>query len=219
MSGTDLVAPIVFIGIAACALRVGSTSRATPRHRRRARELWLIGAVLMATMFAGVSGVDLWPVSSWALMTGTPTRTVGDAPIVLQVIAVDAAGREYPVDYRAVEPFAFEEWRGWMRAHFAVLSREDRDRVAGWMLSRLNVARERVRAGRPPGTQGRWLGPLRAPFHGLHPAAWSSPEDVPATPFVMLRLYREWWDLAERARDPSAVRRVRDYEFTRGTPP
>ena len=173
----------------------------------------VVALVVGVTLLAGLTQRNLWPFSSWALMTSKPTRQMGVAPTYQRLLAVDDAGREYAVDYRALEPFAVEELMAWMRKSFVRLPRADQDRAASYLLERLNVARARVRAGRSPSTQERWLGPLRAPFHLLHPKQWTSPETVPATPFVALRLYGEKWDLLERAADPTHFTRELLYEF------
>lgn len=186
--------------------------RGGPRPVKRVRHLiiaWLVGA----TLLAGVTQRNLWPLSSWALMTSVPTRHMGEDPPYQRLLAVDDAGHEYAVDYRALEPFAVEELMAWMRYSFVKLPRADQDSAARYLLDRLNLARTRVRAGRSPGTQGRWLGPLRAPYHLLHPRQWTSPESVPAAPFVAIRVYGEQWDLLERAADPARFTRVLLYEF------
>ncbi len=193
-----------------------STGRGSPLRRaravRRARQM-IIAWVVGSTLLAGVTQRNLWPLSSWALMTSAPTRQMGEKPPYQRLLAVDDAGHEYVVDYRALEPFAVEELMAWMRYSFMTLARADQDLAARYLLERLNLARTRVRAGDSPGTQGRWLGPLRAPFHLMHPRQWTSPETVPATPFVALRVYGERWDLLERAADPARFTRVLLYEF------
>jgi hypothetical protein len=213
VSVTDLAGALAFALVLALAAITAMAERGGDRHRIRRWRQRVIGYVVGLTALAGVSGRDAWPFSAWALMTGTPTRAIGVATPVLQLVAVSAEGREYRVDVRAVEPFSFEELRGWLRDQFFALPPAERDSAARYLLARLNAARARVRVGDPPGTQGRWLGPLRAPFHSLHPAWWTRPDDVPSEPFVSLRVYREWWDAAERAQSESAVRRQRVYDL------
>ncbi len=159
----NLVAAAAYAGMVLAAAGVAA-AECRGRHRalRGARQL-LIAWVVGATLLAGVSQRDLWPLSSWSLMTRAPRRDMGVDPVYLRLLAVDDAEREYPVDYRAVEPFAIEELMAWMRSYFLKLPRAEQDSVAGFLLRRLNVARARVRAGDEPGTQERWLGPLRAP--------------------------------------------------------
>ena len=214
-----VIAATAYAGmVLAAAAVVAAECRGRHRALRGARQL-LIAWAVGATLLAGVSQRDLWPLSSWSLMTRAPRRDMGVEPVYLRLLAVDGAGQEYPVDYRAVEPFAIEELMAWMRTYFLKLPAGEQDSVAGFLLRRLNVARARVRAGAEPGTQGRWLGPLRAPFHSLHPAQWTSVSSVPTTPFVALRVYGETWDLEERAVDKTAVTRTRLYEYREGAAP
>jgi hypothetical protein len=207
------VAAGAYAGMVLASAGVMALERRGKRRALRAARQLLILWVVGATLLAGVSQRDLWPLSSWSLMTRAPRRDMGVDPIYLRLLAVDDAGREYPVDYRAVEPFAIEELMAWMRSYFLKLHAGEQDSVAGFLLRRLNVARARVLAGSEPGTQERWLGPLRAPFHTLHPRQWTSVSSVPATPFVALRMYGETWDLEERAVDPTRVTRTRLYEY------
>lgn len=187
------------------------------RSRRGAALRWgrqlFIALVVGLTLFAGVTQRDLWPFSAWALMTGAPTPTRGEKIPHLRFAAVDGFGREYPVDYRAVEPFAVEELMAWLRAYFLTLPAASQDSAASFLLGRIELARLRVGEGRSPGTSGRWLGPLRAPFHQLHPAQWPDAASVPATPFVGLRLYGESWTLEERAQDSTRVTRRLLYQY------
>jgi hypothetical protein len=207
------VAAGAYAGMVLASAGVMALERRGKRRALRAARQLLILWVVGATLLAGVSQRDLWPLSSWSLMTRAPRRDMGVDPIYLRLLAVDDAEREYPVDYRAVEPFAIEELMAWMRSYFLKLPAGEQDSVAGFLLRRLNVARARVLAGSEPGTQERWLGPLRAPFHTLHPRQWTSVSSVPATPFVALRMYGETWDLEERAVDPTRVTRTRLYEY------
>jgi hypothetical protein len=212
---SHLVAIVGYGAIAGAALWVMVSERRGSRNAtQRARHL-LIGCVTAATLLAGVSQRDLWPVSSWALMTGVPRADMGVSPPYLRLRVVDDAGAEYPVDYRSVEPFAVEELMAWMRKHFLSLPADDQHRAAGFVLDRIDAARARVRLGFAPGSQGRWLGQLRAPFHNLHPRQWTNAESVPATPFVALRVYGETWNLETRAVDPTQVTRTLLYEYRR----
>jgi len=216
MSRLDLIAAAAFAGLAGIvAMVLYAEARGRARRPRQLLIAWVVGL----TLLAGISQRDLWPLSSWSLMTRAPRRDMGTDPPFLRLLAVDGGGREYPVDYRAVEPFAYEELMAWMRRHFLHLDPASRDSAAAFLLERLNVARARLQAGAAPGTQGRLLGPLRAPFHTLHPRLWNRPSSVPASPFVALRLQGETWDLLERARDSSRVTRRLLYEYRPNPPP
>ncbi len=213
MNRVHLVAAAAYAGMAAAALAVAVLERRGSRRALRTARHLFVAYVAGVSLVAGVSQRDLWPISSWTLMTGVPTRQMGVDPVYLRMLVVDDAGREYPVDYRAVEPLAIEELSAWMRTTFLELGPAARDSVGRFLLHRMNVARDRVRRGQPPGRQERWLGPLRAPYHTLHPKLWTGPASVPGTPFTTLRIYRESWDLEARARDPAQVRRSLLYQF------
>jgi hypothetical protein len=215
----NLVAAAAYAGMVLAAGAVAVAERRGQHRALRKARHFLIAWVVGATLLAGLSQRDLWPLSSWSLMTRAPTRRMGEHPIYLRLLAVDDSGREYPIDYRAVEPFAIEELMAWMRAYFLELPPASQDSAASYLLGRVNVARARVRAGEDPGTQSRWLGPLRAPFHSLHPKQWTSAGSVPSTPFVGLRLYGETWDLEERAVDPKRVTRTLLYQYREGAAP
>lgn len=211
----DLVALVVWLGLLALAAAVRWRERRGHKRPLRSARAVLVLYVLLASGSAALVRVDLWPLSSWMLMTGTPEAKVGAREPILELVAVDVRGREHPLDFRSVEPMAFDELRAWMRGHFFTLPLADRDRAAAWLLSRVNVASARVRAGASPSTAERWLGSARAPYHVLHPRWWQEPSSVPTEPFVALRVYREWWTLADRARDTSAVRRSLVYDSQR----
>jgi len=214
-----VIAAAAYAGMVLAAAGVALAGVGGGRRALRATRQALIGWVVAATLLAGLSQRNLWPLSSWSLMTGSPRRDMGVDPTYLRLLAVDSSGREYPVDYRAVEPFAIEELTAWLRVNMLDLPRAGQDSVAGYLLERLNVARARVRGGHRPGTQGGLVGPLRAPYHLLHPALWRRPDDVPATAFSGLRLYSETWDLEDRARDPSHFTRTLRYEYRSLTAP
>jgi hypothetical protein len=206
----DAAGAISYAGLTILAAGAALTRR---RFLQRALCAWVAGV----TLVAGVLQRQLWPLSSWSLMVGTPTRERGTpAQPFLRMLAVDSAGAEYAVDYRAVEPFAIEELMAWMRNSFMTLAPAQRDSAAAYLLGRLEVARLRVLLGRSPGTQGHWLGPLRAPFHTLHPRVWRSSADVPTAPFSALRLYAESWDVVAREVDVTSGTRTLLYEYRVG---
>jgi len=172
----------------------------------------LILYVVAVSLTSVLSRHDLWPFSAWSLMAGTAPEAVGENPPGDVVIVVDARGNEFEVDYRAWEPFTVEELDTWL-PHLADLDDASKARAAADLLARANVARERVLAGKSPGYFDRWLGPLTAPHHFLHPAIWTQPDDVPREPFVVFRVYREFWQPEARRRDATTVRRTLVYEY------
>lgn len=214
MNRIHAVAAAAYAGMAVGAIALAVLEARGRRRAARAVRQLFIAWVAGASLVAGVSQRDLWPLSSWTLMTGVPPAEIGVDPLYLRMLAVDDGGREYPVDYRAVEPFAIEELSAWMRTTFLELPPAARDSAARYLLVRLNAARARVRLGASPGRQERWLGPLRAPFHTLHPKVWTDSLAVPATPFVGLRIYRESWDLEARARAASPGTRALLYQYS-----
>ena len=73
----------------------------------------------------------------------------------------------------------------------------------------------RVREGRPTSKNRRWLGPGLARYHLMAPSQWSEADDVPASPFVGVRIWRTRWNVAERGRT-SERRRSLLYEWSEG---
>lgn len=214
MISGHLVAAAAYAGLVAGAAFIVLAERRDAKATLRATRSVFIAYIVAVSLAAGALQANLWPLSSWSLMTGAPLRRYGENPPYLRIVAVDAEGAERAIDYRAVEPFAIEELMAWMRSSFFTLPPAAQDSAAAYLLTRVNVARERVREGKSPGTQGRLLGPLRAPFHLLHPKRWTSPATVPGTAFVGLRVYREAWDLEERAAGRSRVERTLAYSFS-----
>ncbi|HEX9580949.1 MAG TPA: hypothetical protein VF970_07575 [Gemmatimonadales bacterium] len=175
----------------------------------------LILYVVAATFGAALTGRDMWPFSSWALMVGTAPRDIGDSPkpARIRVAAVDTRGIEYPVDYRVWQPLNIEELGTWWHRVLPTLAAGERVRVGAFLLSRANQGWSAVQAGRPPGYFHRFLGPLVAPSHTLHPTIWSGTADLPPEPFVRIRLYREYYNVEARRRNPHSIQLVRVFEF------
>lgn len=145
-------------------------------------------------------------------MTGlTPPAT--RALPTLSLVGVDARGNEYEIDYRAWKPLSPEELDSWIRHNFYQLDPAARARAASFLLQLSDGARERALS--TPGLlfPNRWLGPLTAPTHLLHPAVWSRLEDVPRNPFVGLRIYEQSWDLEARRLAPARITRVLAFDY------
>jgi hypothetical protein len=178
----------------------------------------LINAFLLIALFAsftsGLSTRDMWPFSSWNMMTGV-TPPAGRALPTLSIVGVDADGKEYDIDYRTWEPLSPEELHSWLRHSFYQLDPAARDRVASYLLQRSNLAREQALSTAGLAYSNRWLGRLTAPTHLLHPPLWSHPESVPPNPFVRLRIYGESWDLERGRLAPGSMTRVLAYEYPR----
>ena len=209
----NLLALLSFAGLllATTAVLVGTRARVGAPARQRAVTLFLL-YTCGVSMMAGLSQRDLWPFSSWALMVGAAPTDIGDDPQNLLLLGVDAKGQEHPIDYRAWQPLGVEELHAWLRIRFVKLPPDARDRVAGYLLGLAAAGRVAVERGRSPGYFARFLGPFTAPTHQLHPAIWNRPEEAPASPFVGLRIYREYWNLEARRRDGTQIRRVLVYQ-------
>jgi hypothetical protein len=202
---------VCFLGFVVMAALVLRAERAgDPARHRRAVGRFILYAVA-ASFAAGLTQRDLWPFAKWPMAGGLADRTAANT----RVRAVDAAGAEHDVDYRAWQPMAFDELVPWMHRTFAGLPPDAQARVAAHLLRLAEQARARARAGGSPGTFDRFLGPLTAPYFDLHPRVWTSAADTPPLPFTALRVYRERWDQEERRRDPARVDRTLVFEHRR----
>lgn len=197
----DLIGGLGFAGFVVGVLFVSWARTAWPEYRRRAVTGLLIAYCVGLSFLAGVTRKDLWPFSSWNLMAAAPPAEIGDVgSIRLRLVGVSANGTEYPVDYRAFDPLTHVEFGTWLGMHAPTLDPPEQAQVGQRLLDQINQARARVRDGRSPGHVRRW-GPLSAPSHFVHMARWHDPADVPAEPFVAFRVYREYFNVAERIRD------------------
>jgi hypothetical protein len=199
----NLLGALAFLGYESVALRVALAARGPAEARRRRARAFLLYSIA-ASFAAGLSQRDLWPFAKWPMAGGRADAEAENT----RLRAVDEDGREHDVDYRAWQPLAFDQLIPWAHRTLPRLPPPAQERAAAHLLSLAEVARARARAGGPPGTQGRWLGPLAAPYFDLHPRLWRGAADVPARRFVKLRVYRERWNQEERRRDPAAVRRT-----------
>jgi hypothetical protein len=196
---------VVFVGLGLAAIR---SERRAGRGRRSFVNAFLIYA-LAASFGAGLAQRDAWPFSAWPLVAGRLPPTVTHP----RLVAVDGAGREHDVDYRAWQPLGVDELLSWLDAGFPKLSAEAQQRAFGFLLGRAEQARRQARAGEPVGECDRLLGPLAAPYFLLHPKLWSDPARVPESPFVGVRFYRETWNLEQRRRDAARVTRILVHEL------
>lgn len=202
---TDLLAAVLFAAL----LAVTAVARLRERDgpSRRGASLF-IGYVVAASLLAGITQRELWPFSAWPLLAVAAPREVEHS----RLAAVDDAGTEHEVDFRAFQPLGFDELITWMHFQFPRLAPGPRAEVAAHLLARLESARRQARATGTVGYFHRFLGPLAAPTYLLHPARWSSAEKTPSRPFVALRLYRLQWDVRERGADGPPARRTLVFE-------
>lgn len=202
---------LCFLGLLLAAAIVLRAERSGDARRRRRAVTGFILYAVLASFAAGLTQHDLWPFARWPMAGGRADRVASNT----RIRALDAAGAEHDVDYRAWQPLEFDELVPWMHRSFAKLPARDRECVADHLLALAERGRARARDGLRPGYFDRFLGPLTAPYFNLHPRLWTSASQTPPLPFVGLRVYRERWDQEERRRDPSRVERALEFEYRR----
>ena len=195
----NLLAGLAFAAFCALGLALARSDRT--------RVSVFLGLVTAVSLAAGLGQRDAWPFSSWPLAASSPGRSVTYSTIA----AVDEAGLEHAVDYRAWQPLGFDELLSWIQLEFPKLSREKQDQAAHHLLVLAEAARARASAEGRVGYFDRFLGPLTAPDFLLHPRLWSHGA-VPPRRFVRLRVYSETLVLEEPARGGGVTKRVLDYE-------
>jgi hypothetical protein len=209
---TNIVSAICFLAFVLSGLAVAASSRFRPGwNSRRSINVFLFVSLLVS-FAAGLTQHNMWPFSSWPVLAMPMPAFTRDLP-TLRIVAVDAMGNEYDIDYRAWKPLALEELTSWMKSNFFQLDPIARDRAGSYLLDCANRAREQGLSPAGLAYPNRWLGPLTAPTHLLHPAIWSRSESVPRNSFIGLRIYKESWDLEERLHDPTRVTRELAYEY------
>jgi hypothetical protein len=169
--------------------------------------------VLVATCLPGFSQRELWPFSAWKLIASRVPTTV-ESPIggLPRFLAVTADGQEHEVDFRAVEPLAFDELLSWSAHVFPRLQPEEKDAAFSYLLARVNANVAAAQA------DPRWaavdrLGAASAPYFVLHPRRWPKPA-LPAE-MTGLRLYAERWHIQRRWRGIGEVERTLIHEYRR----
>ena len=199
------IAGFVVLGLAAA-----WREQTSPAAHRRAVNAFLV-YTLLTSFGAGLLQRDLWPFSNWPLVAGI------QRPVVQQprLVAVDRLGTEQAVDYRAWQPFVSDELLAWADGRFFKLGPADRDKAADFLVELSEHNRQQATREKQVGSFDRFWGPLSAPYFLLHPRVWSSSATVPPQPLVGLRLYREKWNIEERARTPQSVERLLVYEYRR----
>jgi hypothetical protein len=209
---TNIASTICFVGFVVCGLLVSASGRFLRGEARRQLTNAFLVYVLIVSFSAGLTQHNLWPFSSWPVLAMPQPATNSPTP---RIVAADWEGNEYDIDYRAWRPLSLEELVSWLKLHFFELDPAARDRAGSYLLPRANYAREQALSPGGLAYPNRWLGPLTAPTHMLHPAIWSHPESVPRNSFSKLRIYEESWDTEARRRDPAKFTRVLIYEYVR----
>jgi hypothetical protein len=200
----DLAKLGVFVLFVALAVAAGG-------RRTSGRRIDVFVAFVLATsLLAGLLQKESWPFTNWALVHHlAPTRFEN----VLELEAVDADGRSWPLDARALQPLSLEELRSWLTPRLDTLSDGERAALGSWLLARAEQARQRARDGRRVGSNERWLGPLAAPYHFTRPRPWDDPAAVPDRPLVALRVYADSWDVEARLHAPGRRERRLAWEY------
>jgi hypothetical protein len=203
MPAVNVVAALAFLGFLGALARV-RRAEARGEAARRAATGGLLLYALAVSFAAGLSQRDAWPFARWP-MAGGRASARGEG---VRLLAVDAQGREWPVDFRAWQPLEFDELNPWLHRSFPRLGPEERRRVLAHLLSVSEHARLRARSGESVGYFDRHLGPFAAPYFDLHPRTWSPGAGTPAEPFTGLRLYGETWDHEQLRHLPDSVERT-----------
>jgi hypothetical protein len=211
---TNIASAICFVAFVGTGLGAAASDRLFAGWDRRRLINFFLFVALLVSFTSGLTQHDMWPFSSWKMMTGLTPPATRTLP-TLNIVAVNARGNEYDIDYRAWKPLSPEELDSWLRHNFYELDPADRDRVARYLLQISDGARENALSSTGLAFTNQWLGPLTAPTHLLHPAIWSHAENVPTTPFVGLRIYEESWDLQARRFPAAMITRVLAYEYPR----
>lgn len=209
---TNFASTIGFIGFITLGLVLTASERFLSEPARRKLTNRFLAFSLLVSFAAGLTHRNMWPFSSWPVLAMPMPAATRDLPTP-RMIGVDARGDEYDIDYRTWQPLSLEELHSWLNLNFFRLDPAAQDRVGTYFLDCANRAREQALSPSGLPYPNRWLGPLTAPTHILHPAIWSDQKRVPSQRFVQLRIYEESWDLEARLLDPSKVTRALAYQF------
>ena len=208
----NVLSSVSFLAFVASGLAVAAGQRWVAGPTRRSLTNVFIGIVLLVTFAAGLSQRDMWPFSSWTMMVGVTPPASRSLP-TLRIVGVDANGTEHEIDYRAWNPLSLEELYAWQNRRFFKMDPASQDNVASYLLQLSDRARERALSPGGLNFPNRWLGPLTAPTHVLHPSIWAHADGVPRNRFVGLRIYQESWDLEASRSAPAKSARLLAYQF------
>ena len=201
---------LVFVGLVV--LSIASVVRQRPEATRRRAAQALAGFVVAVTSLVGFLQVDAWPFTNWALVHTLRSPRIRS----WEMEAMDRSGRLWTVDPRILQPIAPEEF-GQCLCPLARSPDAARRLVLEFLYERAEAGRRTVSTGRRFPANDWLLGPLSAPYHFTARRFWNSPVDVPADPFVSLRLVFLDWDAYERRRDGDrAVRKTIIGEYRPG---
>jgi hypothetical protein len=165
--------------------------------------------VLGVTGLVGLTQLESWPFTQWALVN----HRIPQKMTSLEIEAQDAAGRGFVVDLRVLQPLAPEEFAVWLKARLPTLGPRGEASLGRFLLARAEAGRMRFLAtGRVAPNQWLLRG-LAAPYHFHDAKTWRSASQVSRTPFVGLRAYFLEWDPEERFADETRVARRLLFEY------
>jgi hypothetical protein len=192
----------IFVVFAGLGLAVARKAWGDVAARRRAVNRQIL-YVLAVTAAVGLVQVESWPFTTWALVHGTSPPRMRS----WEIEGLDVQGRGYPIDPAVFQPLAPVELGARFLSRTRGLPPDAQVAVARFVLERAERARSRFLAGRRFAPNEWLLGPLALPYVFRQPALWRLPGDVPATPFVGLRIWLLEWDVRERFADEGRVSR------------
>jgi hypothetical protein len=196
----NAAAAVFFAAFVALALFTASRGRAAARL--------LVTYVVVLTLAVAFVQLDFWPFSAWPLIALYHPAEASH----VRLAVVDARGVEHPLDARATGAVSFPELMAWADGPFARLDERGKRTAFAWLLDSIESSREhRVRTGRFPVASAP-LGPLTSPRFLMAPRFWDG-AGAPREKLVGLRLYRDRWNLEERARNATARRSTLVYEY------
>lgn len=179
---TTVAGGVVFLGFVLLAHWAVLQQGRLPRQFR-------ISLLLLYTLgissAVGLTRRTLFPFHHWPLLSDVLPDTV----LFQRLVAVDSAGAQQDVDFRAWEPMLGEDVTSWAFSPkgFFALDSASQVRVTRFWVRHLEASRREAIAGRAPGAFGRFLGPLAAPTWMPYRHIWAAPAQVPPAPFVGLR--------------------------------
>lgn len=184
------------------ALLIGQRLARSEDERRQRAQL-VIWFVVIVTSLVGITQIDAWPFTNWALVHGLRSPVMHSWDLE----GVDASGRVWTIDKAVLQPMAAEEIAAPL-GMVPLLDTEGRNNVARWLYERAENERARVaRGGRFP-PNDFLLGRLSAPYHFEARRRWRSAVDVPPRPFASVRLVFTTWNIDERdQREERAIER------------
>ncbi len=163
----------------------------------------IIAFLVMASLVVGITQIEAWPFTNWALVHTSHSTHMES----WEIEGIDANGGRYEIDPRILHPMQAEEFGAWLLGRFDSVPAAGRDELLRFILERANRQRDRFLAGHFP-PNDRFLGAASAPAHFQMRHVWRTPQDVPPSPFVEVRIWRLDWDTEERVKDDRAFTRT-----------